>query len=93
MNFWQAFFQFGFETEAELEKSILKVEADLFGPRRIYLDCKKIGAKGRVRNIPDGYLIVLSSIRVPVLYVVENELANHDPLRHIAVQVQNDLHL
>lgn len=52
----------------------------------IYLDVKKkIGIGGR-RNIPDGYLIDLSS-RQPRLYVVENELASHDPLRHIAIQI------
>lgn len=74
--------------EAELEKAILEVEADIFGPRRIYLDVKKkIGAKSKTNNIPDGYLIDLSSPKIPVLYVVENELASHDPLRHVAVQI------
>ncbi len=47
---------------------------------------KKIGIKGSQQNIPDGYLIDLSS-RSPRLYVVENELAAHDPLRHVAVQI------
>lgn len=32
-------------------------------------------------------MIDLSSARDPKLYVVENELASHDPLRHIAVQI------
>lgn len=74
--------------EADLEKAILQVEADLFGPQRIYLDVKKkIGAAGKTNNIPDGYLIDLTSSRVPILYVVENELANHEPLKHVAVQI------
>jgi hypothetical protein len=47
---------------------------------------RKIGKKGDQRNIPDGYLIDLNG-RKPGLYVVENELASHDPLRHIAVQL------
>jgi hypothetical protein len=47
---------------------------------------KKIGKKGGLRNIPDGYLIDLSDAK-PRLFVVENELAVHDPLRHIAVQI------
>jgi hypothetical protein len=76
-----------YDSEADLEKSILEVEAELFGPNRIYLDVKKkIGNKGNLRNIPDGYLIDLSG-RKPRLYVVENELAAHEPLRHIAVQI------
>ena len=84
----EKYFEFPFETESELESAISIVEDELYGSSRIYLDVKKkIGKKGSVRNIPDGYLIDLSSKKEPVLYVVENELAKHDPLRHIAVQI------
>jgi len=77
-----------FEVEDDLEKAILEVCDDLFGKSRIYLDVKrKIGAKGRTQNIPDGYLIDLSSTKEPRLYVVENELSKHEPLKHIAVQI------
>ena len=79
--------QIGYADEADLENAILEVASELFGKDRIYLDVKKkIGAKGGQRNIPDGYLIDLSGSR-PRLYVVENELAAHDPLRHVAVQI------
>lgn len=77
-----------FELETDLEKAINEVSDTLFGPNRIYLDVKKkIGAKGKINNIPDGYLIDLSSKKKPCLFVVENELARHDPLKHIAVQI------
>ena len=76
-----------YKSEADLESAISQVQRDLFGPNRIYLDIKKkIGVKGGVSNIPDGYLIDLG-VNPPRLYVVENELAAHDPLRHIAVQI------
>jgi hypothetical protein len=76
-----------FDSEAELESAILQVQEDLFGPERIYLPVKrKIGAKGGIRNIPDGYVLDLSGAH-PRMLVVENELASHDPLRHIAVQL------
>lgn len=76
-----------FHNEADLEKAIKEVSAELFGPNRIYLDVKKkIGTKAK-SNIPDGYLIDLSSSKEPILRVVENELARHDPLRHVAVQI------
>lgn len=76
-----------YANEGDFEKAILEVESELFGPNRIYLDVKKrMGVKGGQRNIPDGYLIDLSG-RKPRLYVVENELATHDPLRHVAVQI------
>ena len=53
----------------------------------MYLDVKKkIGAKSGLWNIPDGYLLDLNGLK-PRLYVVENELAAHDPLRHIAIQI------
>ncbi|GJM41123.1 MAG: hypothetical protein DHS20C20_14050 [Ardenticatenaceae bacterium] len=77
-----------FEKERDLEEAILEVRKDLFGESRIYLDVKKkIGIYGKKQNIPDGYLLDLSSKKEPKLYVVENELAVHDPLRHIAVQI------
>ena len=76
-----------YRSEADLEAAILLVAKDLFGPNRFYLDIKKkIGAKGGIRNIPDGYLLDLNGSK-PRLFVVENELAAHDPLRHIAVQI------
>jgi len=82
-----AYQRVAYESEADLEAAILQVQHQLFGPDRIYIDVKKkIGSKGALRNIPDGYLLDLSG-RMPRLYVVENELASHDPLRHIAVQI------
>lgn len=82
------YYNCAFGDESELEAAILEVANILFGDSRIYLDVKKkIGAKGKTRNIPDGYLLDLSSKKEPRLYVVENELAQHDPLKHIAVQI------
>jgi hypothetical protein len=76
-----------YDSEADLESALTRVQDQLFGPDRIYLDVKKrIGGKGTPLNIPDGYLLDLSGQK-PRLYVVENELAVHDPLRHIAVQI------
>lgn len=84
----QTFIEDEFEKEADLESAILEVIPALFGPSRIYLDLKKrIGSKDKTKNIPDGYLIDLSSKIEPMLYLVENELAKHDPLKHIAVQI------
>jgi hypothetical protein len=82
------YFKDPFETESQLETSISSVSATLFGPNRIYLDVKKlIGGKGKIKNIPDGYLIDLTSKKKPRLLVVENELATHDPLDHVAKQI------
>ncbi len=77
-----------FEKEANLEAAIREVAPVFFGPDRIYLEIKKlIGEKGKTQNVPDAYLVDLSSPKKPLLWVVENELASHDPLRHIAVQI------
>jgi len=76
-----------YESESHLEQAIVQLQTELFGPNRIYLDVKKkIGSKGGLQNIPDGYLLDLLGAK-PRLYVVENELKAHDPLRHIAVQI------
>ncbi|MEQ8819421.1 MAG: hypothetical protein RLY93_04200 [Sumerlaeia bacterium] len=77
-----------YDKEVELESAITQVAPQLFGRARIYLEVKKlIGAKGKTRNIPDGYLLDFTSPKRPVLYLVEVELAKHDPLRHIAQQL------
>ncbi len=77
-----------FELEKDLEDAILEVREALFGESRIYLDLKKkIGAKGKTSNVPDGYLMDLSSTKEPKLYIVENELVKHEPLKHVAVQI------
>lgn len=88
--FWtpeSTYMRIDYASEADLEATIIEVAPELFGHDRAYLDVKKkIGRRGGQRNIPDGYLIDLSGSR-PRLFVVENELAAHDPLRHIAVQI------
>lgn len=84
----EQFLNHPFGREAELEAAIADVADVLFGANRVYLDVKKlVGAKGKTKNIPDGYLIDLTSKRDPRLFVIEVELASHDPLNHVAVQV------
>src|SRR5271165_3387396 len=81
----QHFLPYPFEKEIELETAITEIKQDLFGNSRIYLEVKKlIGQSGKTQNIPDGYLLDFSSPKKPVLYIVEVELGEHDPLRHIA---------
>ena len=84
----QSFKDEPFNTETELEDAICEAAQVLFGPSRIYLNIKKkVGTKGKTQNIPDGYLLDLASVKQPRLFVVEVELAQHDPLKHIAVQI------
>jgi len=86
----QQFHPWAFEKESEIENAIADIQSDLFGTSRVYLDVKRlIGQPGRTQNIPDGYLLDLSSRTKPTLYLVEVELATHDPLRHIAQQLLN----
>lgn len=77
-----------YKKESELEEAVNIVSDQLFGPDRIYLDDKrKIGAKGKTNNLPDGYLIDLTDHNEPKIFVVENDLASHQHLKHIAVQI------
>lgn len=77
-----------YETEQEFERAIVAHVNDIFGERRIYLDCKRrIGAKDGKQSVPDAYLIDVSSPKDPQLYVVENEIASHDLFKHIGVQL------
>jgi hypothetical protein len=84
----QSYTEAPFDRETDLEAEIIRAAPALFGADRIYLDIKKkIGQKGGIQNIPDGYLIDLTSPREPRLFVVEVELARHEPIKHIAVQI------
>lgn len=77
-----------YEKEADLEEAVNEVKAALFGPKRIYMDDKrKIGKKGSTNNLPDGYLLDLSDHSRPRLFVVENDLASHHHIKHVAVQI------
>ena len=77
-----------YETEQEFERAVVGHLNDIFGERRIYLDCKRrIGAKDGKQSVPDAYLIDVSSPCDPQLYVVENEISSHDLFKHIGVQL------
>lgn len=77
-----------YETEQEFERAVVAHVRDIFGDRRIYLDCKRrIGSKDGRQSVPDAYLIDLSRPRDPQLYVVENEISTHDLFTHIGVQL------
>ncbi len=77
-----------YQKESELEEAVQFVKSKLFGKGRIYIDDKKkIGAKGKTANLPDGYLLDLTNHTDPKIFVVENDLASHQHLKHIAVQI------
>jgi hypothetical protein len=77
-----------FDSEKEFERSLVSQVSEIFGSRRIYLDCKRrIGGKNGRQSVPDAYLLDLSRPREPQLYVVENEISSHDLFRHIGVQL------
>ena len=63
---------FPFEVEKDLEFAIQTVKVEFFGARRVYLETKKlIGKKGVQQNIPDAYVLDLTSAKSPKLFVVE----------------------
>ena len=77
-----------YANEPEFEDAVNQVKEKLFGHNRIYVDDKRrIGKKGKTQNIPDGYLIDLNDPSHPKIFVVENDLARHQDLKHVAIQV------
>lgn len=75
-----------YTAEEELEQIIVKQAGQIFGENSIYIDIKKrIG--DNIITIPDGYLIDFSFQADPRLYIIENELSNHDPYKHIGSQI------
>lgn len=82
----QIYSYYEYQSEAEFEAEIVQQYAQIFGDRTIYIDIKKRIGKG-ILTIPDGYLIDLSFIDDPRLYIIENELSTHDPYKHIGSQI------
>lgn len=75
------------EQEAEFEKSVVQLSDSIFGPSTIYVDVKKRVSGNNIVSIPDGYVIDMTEADEPKLFVVENEIASHDPYRHIGIQM------
>lgn len=76
-----------YETEQELERDIVAQADRIFGPSSIYIDVKKRVKGNNIVTIPDGYVIDMADPDDPKLFVVENEIASHDPFRHIGIQM------
>lgn len=58
---YSTFSRIQYETEHEFERAIVAHVNDIFGERRIYLDCKRrVGAKDGKQSVPDAYLIDVS---------------------------------
>jgi len=74
------------DSEDDFEQAIKANARLIFGEGRYYIDCKRRIGKGKKSNIPDAYLIDLRR-NEPRLFVVENELAQHDLFKHIGVQM------
>lgn len=86
---WSVDRQYGvwpFEQKVELEAAIVEARGDLFGDARSFVEVKNtVGAVSGA--VPDAYLIDLTSQSVPVLYVVQIDLASRAPLHHVARQL------
>jgi len=81
------FIPYEYKTEKEFEQEIINNSKAIFGEHSIYIDVKKKMVNDNIVTIPDGYLIDLSFEKEPRLYIIENELAKHDPYKHIGDQM------
>ena len=76
-----------YDLEKDFESAIVQNSREIFGPESLYIDVKKKIGKDNIVSIPDGYLIDFSFISSPRLFIIENELAKHDPYRHVGQQL------
>jgi hypothetical protein len=76
-----------YEKEKDFELEVVQHAKAIFGPQSLYVYVKKRIGEDNIVTIPDGYLIDFSFVASPKLYIVENELAKHDPYRHIGQQL------
>lgn len=81
------FIPYEYSGEDEFEKLIIQNSERIFGSNSAYIDVKKRIERDNIVTIPDGYLIDFSFESDPHLYIIENELARHDPYKHIGQQL------
>jgi hypothetical protein len=85
-NAGKIFSPYSYQKEKEFEAVVVELSDQIFGPSTLYIDVKK-----RVGNdivtIPDGYLIDVTEVDAPKLFIIENEIVSHDPFKHIGIQM------
>jgi len=79
--------KFFYRKETQFEKTVGELASFIFGPSTIYIDKKKRIKGGDITSIPDAYLIDMTEVDDPKLYVIENEIVAHDPFNHIGIQL------
>lgn len=80
---------FRFDLEKDFEGEIVNYAEEIFGKDSLLINVKKRlkSRKSSIVSIPDGYVINVSTPDKPRLFILENELAEHDPFSHIGVQL------
>lgn len=80
---------FTFDLEEDFEREIVNHSDEIFGEDSLLIDVKRKlkSKKSSIVSIPDGYVINVTNPDKPRLFILENELAEHDPFRHIGVQL------
>ena len=73
-------------SESEMEKDFEKIYREIFGEGALYIPIRKrIGS--RIKKVTDGVMLHLDEKGHPSFWIVEIELATHDPESHIQSQV------
>lgn len=72
--------------EKDFEAVVVSLSDQIFGASSIYVDVKR-RVKGAVTTIPDGYVIDMTEVDEPKLYIIENEIKTHDAFKHVGIQL------
>ena len=72
--------------ENEMEKDFEKYYREIFGDGALYIPIKKL-IGSRIKKVTDGVMLDLDEKGRPSFWIVEIELASHDPESHIQSQV------
>ena len=82
------FIQAPFDSEAELERVVVRNAEFLFGPSSLYLPKTLIQTHDGFGTVPDGFAIDISSRK---WFIVEAELLKHSVWSHIAPQIAKQI--
>lgn len=84
----QKYTSYSTNDESEFEKYVKKHYKDIFGEKSLFFEKKKLTSLAGISSIPDGFIVTFHQSK---WYIIEVELANHSPHKHIVPQINSFL--
>lgn len=76
------------DDESKFEEYVKQYYKEIFGEKSLLFEKKKLTSLSGISSIPDGFVVTFQQSK---WYIIEVELATHDPQKHIVPQINTFL--